>query len=71
MPTQVRKTFWKDIGDLRKPNANWRLGRAARWYENILDLPDGAVRFTNADGSTARSNKKLGSLRRDWDRRLR
>lgn len=32
MSRQPTKTFWKDIGDLRRPNPNWRLGRAARWW---------------------------------------
>lgn len=69
MTTQIRKTCWKDIGDLRRPNPNWRLGRAARWYESVLDLPSGAVCFLNPDRSPARSDKKLGSLRRQWQRR--
>ena len=66
MTTSARKTFWKDIGDLRRPNSNWRLGGAARWYERVLDLPSGTVRFVNSDGTTARSDKRLDSLRREW-----
>ena len=68
MANTEKKTFWKDIGDLRRPNSNWRIGRAARWYESVLDLPEGAVRFVNPDGRVARSDKKLGSLRMTWQR---
>jgi len=68
MANRESKTFWKDIGDLRRPNSNWRIGRAARWYESVLGLPEGAVRFMNPDGRVARSDKKLGSLRLSWER---
>ncbi len=40
-PRTSRKTNWKDIGDLRRPNAKWQVGRAARWFERVLDLPEG------------------------------
>lgn len=68
MPTakRERKTAWKDIGDLRKPNSTWRLRGAARWWCQALGLPDGAVIFLNPDGSKARSDKTLGALRKDW-----
>jgi hypothetical protein len=68
MPNAITKTYWKDIRDLRRPNSTWRLGRAARWWETVLDLPAGAVRFVLPDGRVARSDKKLGSLRSDWQR---
>ena len=60
------KTLWRDIGDLRLPNATWRLGKAAAWWAKRLGLPKGSVVFLNPDGSRARSNKTLGSLRSDW-----
>lgn len=63
---RATKTNWSDIGDLRRPNATWRLGRAARWFEGVLDLPPGAVVFVLPGGKRARSDKKLGSLRDDW-----
>ena len=60
------KSNWSDIGDLRKPNSRWRLGRAARWYASVLGIPDGAVVFLRPDGRQARSDKSLGALRDDW-----
>lgn len=68
MPKRSTKTFWKEVGDLRRPNANWRLGRAARWWEAALDLPRGAVQFVLPSGRVARSDEKLGSLRSEWHR---
>jgi hypothetical protein len=63
---RTTKTNWSDIGDLRRPNATWRLGRAARWFASVLDLPAGAVVFLLPNGKRARTDKKLGSLRADW-----
>lgn len=65
------KTLWKDIGELRRPNATWRLGRAAGYFARLLEVEEGAVRFVNPDGSRARSNKTLGALRADWDAAVR
>jgi hypothetical protein len=68
MPKQHgRKSNWSDIGDLRLPNGTWRLGRAARWFENVLGLPAGAVLFALPNGRRARTDKKLGSLRNEWN----
>lgn len=64
-----RKSNWKDIGDLRKPNSNWRLKGAARWYADALGLPPEAVVFVNPDGRHARSDKTLKALREDWSAR--
>jgi hypothetical protein len=66
---RTTKSNWSDIGDLRRPNATWRLGRAARWFESVLDLPAGAVVFVLPSGRRARPDKKLGSLRDDWAHR--
>ena len=63
---RITKTNWSAIGQLRRPNATWRLGRAARWFEEVLDLAPGAVVFLLPDGRRARTDKKLGSLRTDW-----
>jgi hypothetical protein len=70
MPTtrQTTKTNWSDIGVLRRPNSTWRLGRAARWFEKVLDLPSGTVVFVLPTGRRARRDKKLGSFRAEWDR---
>ena len=62
----VKKTNWKDIGDLRSPHPAWRLGRAARWFEERLGLPAGVIAFQNPDKSKARTDKTLKALRRDW-----
>ncbi len=61
------KTNWKDIGDLRLPNPAWRIGKAAKWFEERLGLPMGIITFRNPDGSKARVDKSLRALRRDWD----
>lgn len=62
----TRKSSWKNVGDLRMPNANWRLRGASRWWARAVGLPDEAVVFLNPDGSRARSDKTLGALRKDW-----
>ncbi len=66
---KTTKTNWSDIGDLRLPNAKWRVGRAAKWFGKRLGLPSEAVVFRNPDGSKARTDKSLKALRRDWERR--
>jgi hypothetical protein len=67
---RTTKTNWSDIGDLRRPNANWRLRRAAQWFASHLDLPAGSVVFMLPNGRRARKDKKLGSLRADWNEHL-
>ena len=61
-----RKTKWSNIGNLRKPNSTWRLGRAARWFEEQLGLPAGTVAFLRPKGSHARIDKTLRALREEW-----
>ncbi len=61
---KAKKTTWKDIGDLRLPHPAWRLGGAARWFEERLGLPSGAVAFHNPDNSKPRTAKTLTALRR-------
>jgi hypothetical protein len=61
-----RKTNWKDVGQLRKPNANWRMGKAARYLAGLLDLPEASLVFVRPHGENARSNKTLGALREEW-----
>ena len=63
---KTQKSKWSDIADLRRPNATWRLGKAARWYAQVLGLPADAIMFVRPTGSSARSDKKLGSLRDEW-----
>ena len=65
---KAKKTNWKDIGDLRLPNPAWRIGGAARWFEERLGLPPGVIAFQNPDKSKARTDKTLKALRRDWTR---
>ena len=64
------KTFWKDIGDLRKPNSTWQLGHAARWFEKKLGLPKGTVAFVRPTGRKARPDKTLQALKAEWMERL-
>jgi hypothetical protein len=63
---KVKKTLWRDIGDLRLPNGNWRLGRAAKCIAHLLGLPASAVIFMRPKSQRAFSSKKLGSLRAEW-----
>jgi hypothetical protein len=65
----AKKSNWKDIGDLRLPNSTWRLGKAARWFEKRLGLSSGALLFFRPDGSRARSDKTLRTLREEWTRK--
>ncbi len=60
------KTKWRDIGNLRKPNSTWRLGPAARWFEKHLGLSAGTVAFVRPNGSHARIDKTLRTLREEW-----
>ncbi len=60
------RSKWSNIGNLRKPNSTWRLGRAARWFEQRLGLPNGAVAFVRPNGSHARIDKTLRALREEW-----
>jgi hypothetical protein len=60
------KSNWSSIGNLRKPNSNWRLGRAARWFEERLGLPAGTIVFVRPNGVHARINKTLNALREEW-----
>jgi hypothetical protein len=64
---KTTKTNWRDIGDLRLPNSTWRIGKAAKWFEERLGLPKGVIVFKNPDDSNARVDKTLKALRRDWD----
>lgn len=72
MPTtrHTKKTNWSDIGDLRKPNATWRLGNAAKCIESLLGLENGAVVFRLPDGQFAEADMNLGCLRSEWQRHL-
>jgi hypothetical protein len=63
---RMTKANWRDIGDLRLPNSNWRIGKAAKWFEARLGLPKGVIVFRNPNGSKARVDKSLKALRRDW-----
>ena len=45
---------------------NGTVGAAERRIERDYGLPKGSVCLLNPDSSDARSNKKIGSLRRDW-----
>jgi hypothetical protein len=58
-------TNYKDLR-LRSPRSDWRLGRAERWIADLLGIPTDAVRLLLPDGRDARSDKTLGSLRKDW-----
>jgi hypothetical protein len=65
---RTTKSNWGDIGDLRLPNSKWRIGKAAQWFEGRLGLPKGVIVFRNPDGTKARVDKSLKTLRRDWER---
>lgn len=42
------------------------VGSAVREIERVFGLPDGSVRLVNPDGRTARADKAIGSLLRDY-----
>lgn len=60
------KTYWKDIGDLRLPNSQWRLSRAARWFEKKLGLPKGAVAFVRPTNDEVPPEMTLKALKAEW-----
>ena len=49
------------------PRADMLVGNARRDMARILQLPTDAVRFILPNGRTARSDKRLGDLRSDWE----
>jgi hypothetical protein len=58
-----------NYGDLRlrRPRADWRVGRAERWIADVLDVRSEAVRLVlPRGGRLARSDKTLGTFRREW-----
>jgi len=62
------KGLWKDIPkNMRRPNSNWKSRNVCRWCEAILGLPHGAVSLRRPDGTAARADKTLGSLRKEWE----
>ena len=56
--------------NVRKPRADWRLGRAAHYFAGMLGLPPDAVQFVQPHGKIARTDTKLGTLRDKWEREL-
>ena len=68
MPTERKslKSNWGDIGNLRKPNSTWRLGKAMRWFEKKLGLPSDTIICIRPDGSRARSDKTLRAFKEEW-----
>lgn len=48
---------------MRKIRSDCRVGA----FEKKHGLPPGAIR--NPDGKDARSDKKIGNLRKDWEKR--
>ena len=56
------KTHWKDAEPLRRPNGQWQVGNAARWFEKLLGIPPGCVVFMR-DGRRAKPTATVGSLR--------
>jgi len=60
----MKKTLWKNVGELRRPNPTWQVRNAARWFEELLGIPPGSVVFLRADGERAGPTATVGSLRR-------
>lgn len=59
-------TNYKDLR-LRRPRSDWLVGRAEKWIAELLAVPHESVRLMlPGGGRRARSDKKLGALRRDW-----
>jgi len=59
----MKKTLWKDALPLRRPNGQWQVGHAARFFERLLGVPEGTVVFMRADGERADLKATVGSLR--------
>ncbi len=57
------KTLWKNAEPLRRPNGQWRVCNAARWFEDLLGVPHGTVVFKRPDGQEAKPAETVGSLR--------
>ena len=63
---QLPITNYRDLR-LRKPRADWRVGKAEKWIADVLGLPEEAVQLMlPAGGRRARADKTIGALRRDW-----
>jgi hypothetical protein len=57
------KNRWKDVRPLRRPNARWQVGNAARFFENFLGIPEGSIVFVKPDGKPVKPTETIGSLR--------
>ena len=59
-------TAYRDLR-LRKPRADWRVGRAEKWFAELLGIPKEAVQLMLPLGKRrARADKTIGALRHDW-----
>jgi hypothetical protein len=63
-----KKSLWRRIGPLRLPNPRWQLGNAANSWAERLGLPPGAVKILRPSGQSARRDKSLGALQKEWNR---
>jgi hypothetical protein len=48
---------------IRRPDPRFKLSKAARWVEEILQIPAGSIRFVRPDGQPANPDDTLASLR--------
>jgi len=58
-----KKTLWKDVWPLRRPNGTWQVQNAARWFEDFLRIPPGSVVFMRPNGKPAKPTDTITSLR--------
>ena len=59
----MMKTNWKDALPLRRPNGQWQVGHAARFFEKVLGIPAGCVVIKRPDGQPTMPTDTVGSLR--------
>jgi hypothetical protein len=49
--------------DLRCPQGNWKIRRAASFLERMLRIRPGSIVFVRPNGQRAKPDKAIGSLR--------
>jgi len=59
----MKKTNWQDASPLRRPNGQWQVANAARWFEKLLGIPSGCIVFIRSDGQPTKPTDTVGSLR--------
>jgi hypothetical protein len=59
----MKKRIGFKASAFRKPNGQWQVNNAARWFEKLLGISPGCVVFMRPDGKPAKPTETIGSLR--------